>query len=82
MAATKKKASANPLEFYSNILDQCRDFAQMKDLSLEEATLMLILNELRQIHFHFDVAYAADTPSIDEKHKAVKPAARGSLHGQ
>lgn len=42
------------LELYSNIIEQIKDLASIKQINEEMAALVLMLNELRQIHWHLD----------------------------
>lgn len=42
------------LEFYLDILKNIEDLTDVKNVSSELSALVLILNELRQIHFHLD----------------------------
>jgi len=59
---TKQKSTAKHLELYRDILEQARDLSTMKHISLESAILVLVLNELRQLHFHMDRFDASFVP--------------------
>ena len=50
----KVKQEVKCLELYDDILDQISDLAIMKHVSLEASALILVLNELRQLHYHAD----------------------------
>ncbi|MBA7663889.1 hypothetical protein ES703_71937 [subsurface metagenome] len=48
----------NQIEIMSNTMDAITGYASAKQLSMPEAALVLILNELRCIHWHMDVMMA------------------------
>lgn len=48
----------NQIEVMSNTMDAVTGYASAKGMSTLEASLILVLNELRCIHWHFDAMMA------------------------
>ncbi len=66
---TEQEHPKTQIEFISNTMDAVTGFATAKQMSTMEASLVLILNELRCIHWHFDNGIHIILPNPEEKKK-------------
>jgi len=55
------------IEVMSNSREAIEGYAQANDLPLAEAALVLIFNELRCIHWHYDAALAKEESSASQR---------------